>query len=543
MHHTENNSQISSDELHHLQQMAIVDTSIIACANTLLEEGAESIGKLLKILTEFFSGDCAYVFERNPSNFTATISYSYSTPENTTTNGRDFSKSYPYSPNSQWSKELLKNPYVFLQANQVDQSYFPYDDSFFSVTLNKNFLIGPLMKDGEILGVIGVNNLKKNLDYVQLINTIISFVSNSLIIRNTKLSLEATVTHLEKQNEHNQAMLECVTTLVSENQLDSSLRKLLQIICNYYNGSSSYILIQKEENPKLLSYKYAYLNKNTTEPSYTPDVSFASFNSWYELYEQDGVAYVPTIAGDFFDRFHDSHAFKVIRRKRVRSFLASPLTHHEVHTGFLWIDNPSKNIEETTLLSAISSFIINHLSKDELLKELESLSYSDTLTGLYNRNYYFHYIERLERSSTQNIGIVFADVNGLKKANDNFGHEYGDILLKWSANFFAKHTDGLVFRIGGDEFLCIYEEIGEAFFYQQLDAIRDSLNTHGDVHISIGGIWTTVSSNLEEHIKEADNRMYLEKQKYYESLKLDPRSITEELADYQQSILALKDDF
>lgn len=543
MSDTPKQSTSSPEELYNLQQIVAVDTAIIDCANTLLEEGAESISKLLAILTDFFDGDCAYVFERDPSTFTATISYSYCTEETRSTYARDFSKSYAYSPDSQWSKELRKNPFVFLQAQDVNQSYFPYDDSFFSVTINHNFLVGPLMKNGKIIGVIGVNNLKENLDYVQLITTIISFISNSLTMKKSQQKLEATVLRLEKQNEHNQAMLECVTTLASNNNLDNSINKLLQIISNYYLGSSAYILTLKEEHADLLSCKYAFINNSTTlDASYTPDVAFSTFNTWYQLYQKDGTAYISSIEGDFHANYNTTHAYQVLHRKGVHSFLISPLKQNDIHTGFLWVDNPTNNFEETSLLTAISSFIINHLSKDDLLKRLEALSYSDTLTGLYNRNFYFHHIEHLQKSSTKNIGIIFADVNGLKKANDNLGHEFGDILLKWSAHFFTKHTDGLVFRIGGDEFLCFFEPIEENLFYQRVDALRDALNTYGDVHISIGGVWTEIATNLPEVIKEADNLMYEEKQAYYRSKKEDPRSAKDELADYQLSILALKDD-
>lgn len=77
----------------------------------------------------------------------------------------------------------------------------------------------------------------------------------------------------------------------------------------------------------------------------------------------------------------------------------------------------------------------------------------DALTGLYNK-------QAFERDSTTNhfgfVGILFADINGLKYTNDHFGHSAGDKLIK---DFAAKLKETFIspiytcYHISGDEFI------------------------------------------------------------------------------------------
>ena len=54
------------------------------------------------------------------------------------------------------------------------------------------------------------------------------------------------------------------------------------------------------------------------------------------------------------------------------------------------------------------------------------------MTGTKNRHAYFEDMRKLSESSARNVGIVFCDINGLKTANDQYGHEAGDALINES---------------------------------------------------------------------------------------------------------------
>lgn len=91
---------------------------------------------------------------------------------------------------------------------------------------------------------------------------------------------------------------------------------------------------------------------------------------------------------------------------------------------------------------------------------LEDLSLKDELTGLANRRYAILEIEKLINNWQRYekiFSILFIDVDKFKAVNDNYGHEYGDQVLKWIANFLKRNirkTD-ILCRLGGDEFIII----------------------------------------------------------------------------------------
>ena len=72
--------------------------------------------------------------------------------------------------------------------------------------------------------------------------------------------------------------------------------------------------------------------------------------------------------------------------------------------------------------------------------EIRYVSYHDKLTGLYNRAFFEEELIRLNTQRQYPITIIIGDCNGLKIANDIFGHLEGDRLLQTIANILRKAT-------------------------------------------------------------------------------------------------------
>lgn len=111
---------------------------------------------------------------------------------------------------------------------------------------------------------------------------------------------------------------------------------------------------------------------------------------------------------------------------------------------------------------------INRLVREiELLRQLELLSISDGLTGLYNRRYFdTKIIEEARRAFRQkhNLFLAVLDVDNLKNINDKHGHLAGDNLLKLVGDIIKHCTRENVdwpFRYGGDEFCVILTQVSQ----------------------------------------------------------------------------------
>jgi len=149
---------------------------------------------------------------------------------------------------------------------------------------------------------------------------------------------------------------------------------------------------------------------------------------------------------------------------------------------------------------------INRLVREiELLRQLELLSISDGLTGLYNRRHFDTKIfEEARRAHRQNHELFLAvlDVDNLKEVNDKYGHMAGDKLLK-SVGDIIKHcireNVDWPFRYGGDEFCVILIQVSQD---QALMTAERIIQTFNEKKLPLTGL----SIGLAQFIRTKDKK-------------------------------------
>lgn len=170
---------------------------------------------------------------------------------------------------------------------------------------------------------------------------------------------------------------------------------------------------------------------------------------------------------------------------------------------------------------------INRIVREiELLRQLELLSISDGLTGLYNRRFFdskiFEEARRAHRQS-HDLFLAVIDVDNLKDINDKYGHPAGDKLLK-SVGDIIKHcireNVDWPFRYGGDEFCVILTQVSREQAIITTERFIQSFNEKKLplTGLSIGlaqfkrsedGKWT---EDITELVRRADAALYKAKQ-------------------------------
>ena len=162
--------------------------------------------------------------------------------------------------------------------------------------------------------------------------------------------------------------------------------------------------------------------------------------------------------------------------------------------------------------------------KDTLDKVFQ-LSITDTLTGLYNRQFFNNYIEKLFAASkrqSRSFAVVFVDIDHFKMINDTYGHLSGDSVLRSIAEIFEDNLRAadVTARYGGEEFVVLLSDTAAAGAAALAEKLR------GDVEVypfeDVDGRKVTVSIGVSEYlesdisfqdiIKRADDALYKAKE-------------------------------
>lgn len=147
------------------------------------------------------------------------------------------------------------------------------------------------------------------------------------------------------------------------------------------------------------------------------------------------------------------------------------------------------------------------------LKEFERQAESDSMTGLLNHAAAKRRIaDRLKEKPEGRYALVIFDLDDFKGVNDNYGHQFGDRVLKYTARQLCGSIRGndIVARVGGDEFLLFLEYKND--LEPIIERIFNSLSgnfEHFTVSLSMGVAETdVVGSDYEELFRAADNALY-----------------------------------
>ena len=155
-----------------------------------------------------------------------------------------------------------------------------------------------------------------------------------------------------------------------------------------------------------------------------------------------------------------------------------------------------------------------------------ALAYKDSLTGVKNHAAYTDFTNnidvRIKAGDCEPFALLVADINGLKAANDKYGHETGNKLIIKSAKAICdafKHSP--VFRIGGDEFAAVlrgedYEDYNTLI--EQMDfacASSPVMVEDGEIPVSVARAVAVfdvrMDTSFDDVFKRADRKMYSHK--------------------------------
>lgn len=122
-----------------------------------------------------------------------------------------------------------------------------------------------------------------------------------------------------------------------------------------------------------------------------------------------------------------------------------------------------------------------------LEKQAENWAIHDELTGLYNRNYLKVKGAEQLKGAIMPVTIIMGDCNYLKRVNDAYGHEYGDLLLKRVGRVIRENLppESVALRMGGDEFLIACNHFSAEEAEQLIERLHGELARQSDDRLKL----------------------------------------------------------
>ena len=155
---------------------------------------------------------------------------------------------------------------------------------------------------------------------------------------------------------------------------------------------------------------------------------------------------------------------------------------------------------------------------NEANEKLTYCSDHDLMTGLFNRRFFEHIMQRNKTENENKYTIAIFDIDDFKKVNDTYGHQAGDEVLKAVSSIIEESYDNefVTVRWGGEEFVLYMPQTDEIHAYEHLDYLRKRIanniveyeNQKLKVTVTVGMCTGTNLTDYELVMRNADDRLY-----------------------------------
>jgi diguanylate cyclase (GGDEF)-like protein len=296
-------------------------------------------------------------------------------------------------------------------------------------------------------------------------------------------------------------------SLFEEGQLFATLEKT---ICEQLETSKAGIMVPSSDGGFEM-----YASPQAPQPP--DDLKFDSESELYAVLSKINRPLVLPLAGSGLKRNEPSlntaisHGYQVISIIKTGGHIACLILVGEKQ------DKSQFTALELDFLSIIGNIASLSLDNIQQYLTIEKLSYTDSMTGVYNYRYFYKRLnEEILRAKRyeRELSLVIMDIDNFKSFNDNFGHQAGDMVLKQLSDLITNtiRSIDVVSRYGGEEFCIIMPDTGYGNCATFIERLRlqianfkfesELFKGDGSISVSVGG------AVYPHHAHTADRLIY-----------------------------------
>jgi diguanylate cyclase (GGDEF)-like protein len=209
-------------------------------------------------------------------------------------------------------------------------------------------------------------------------------------------------------------------------------------------------------------------------------------------------------------------------REGSSGYLCAPLMAAGEPVGALFMEPADDSVVESAFAVAAADRVALAVANRRVLETARRQATTDGLTGLHNRHFLaeqLRLLQSLAERHKQQYAVVAIDIDDLKRVNDTFGHEMGDLALRGFANVVRKsvRSSDIAVRTGGDEFLVLMPHSGLEEASVLAGRVRDAVlaqgraEPHTAITMSFGVAAWRPGRTTEKVLEVADAMLYAAK--------------------------------
>jgi diguanylate cyclase (GGDEF)-like protein/PAS domain S-box-containing protein len=321
----------------------------------------------------------------------------------------------------------------------------------------------------------------------------------------------------EKAKIQAQALKQALDELASQLDLSLVLKRILVSLKTVLNYDSATLFLRDQEKFKVVAARGF---------QHTARLINRTFPATDLLLREIQMVKAPIILDD---AQNDPRFEKWEGSDLVRGWMGVPLIRHDEFIGLLTIDHyqPCAYTQEDASLAlsfANSAAIV--IENARLFEQTQRMALTDTLTGIYNRRYFYELAQKeFSRSKRyQNpMSIILIDIDHFKNVNDHYGHLAGDQVLMQFVQRIQEElrTSDILARFGGEEFIILLPETNLGDATQVAERLREVtaqypfllVTAQAFITISLGvSCFRFTTLSLDHLIDESDKALYEAKQ-------------------------------
>ncbi len=291
------------------------------------------------------------------------------------------------------------------------------------------------------------------------------------------------------------AVLNCVTSMLTADSLEDSIENALRYIGRYYKAKRVYILALSEDRQEVnMLHEWMGRGKYSIRQIMS-GMHISKIPLLMRCMKEGQPLFMKSTEGGFKKKDEQNTCWR---------FIVYPLKQYDKVKGFVCVEDAKEHYTDASLLMTVIPYIANEYKRFHLHTEKQENDQMDTLSRIPNLRTYTDVIHSMNSDVYSSMGTVALDIPNYSALNGKFGFEYGRELLFYIIEILNKlFGKGFIFRTWDAEFVVLFPNTILEVFVGRCTRLRAMLQRRYPHQIRIGYTWSDGIFSANNLVKEA----------------------------------------